>query len=323
MPSELKTAFSHPEARAKALSGDAARDRISLRDHIVDADIGAFEDERGVTQRLSFNLVVELFEAGRDAHDDVDQILSYDVLIDAVETALSETRLALLETLAERVAALVLAQPRAARVFVRIEKLDRGNGALGVEIMRDAERAGAQATPAGPQTAPTHAQATLQIVYLGAPAQDITPDENTPVTAQQALLDAAARHDGPVVIVTAPHDMDRPETADQTAQEVIALLAMDQAAWALAGLAPELTVRSNRTELDWAIDKGLVSVWAPSKMIRDAVPAVSGGAQNMADWLCDQLGVAQITVIGAADARFNTPARHEDAGALSRGEATL
>ena len=54
---------------------------------------------------------------------------------------LSEERLNLLETLAERVAERILLAPQAQRVFVRIEKLDRGPGNLGVEIVRSKSRA--------------------------------------------------------------------------------------------------------------------------------------------------------------------------------------
>jgi len=42
----------------------------------------------------------------------------------------------MLETLAERIAAVVLAHARAADVTVRIEKLDVGSGTMGVEIRR-------------------------------------------------------------------------------------------------------------------------------------------------------------------------------------------
>ena len=68
--------------------------------------------------------------------DDVDQVISYDTITEAIEAELAAERVNLLETLAERVAHRCLADPRAVRVFVRIEKLDRIPGALGVEIVR-------------------------------------------------------------------------------------------------------------------------------------------------------------------------------------------
>ena len=59
MTSEIRLAFEHPDARSKAGAPEIA-DRISLRDHIVEVDIGAFQQERGKTQRVCFNIVVEV-----------------------------------------------------------------------------------------------------------------------------------------------------------------------------------------------------------------------------------------------------------------------
>ena len=46
--SEIRQAFAHPEARAAATAEAAPYDRISLRDHVVEVEIGAFQAERGV-----------------------------------------------------------------------------------------------------------------------------------------------------------------------------------------------------------------------------------------------------------------------------------
>ena len=82
-------------------------DRIALRDHVIEAEIGAFQAERGVRQRLRFTLVADL--ARRVAEDDdVDHVLSYDVLVEAVEAAMAGPRRDLLETVAEDAAAHVL-----------------------------------------------------------------------------------------------------------------------------------------------------------------------------------------------------------------------
>ena len=81
-------------------------------------------------------MVVEVQPLSDEIDDDVDRILSYDRVTEAIEAALSEERLNLLETLAERVAERILLAPQAQRVFVRIEKLDSGPGNLGVEIVR-------------------------------------------------------------------------------------------------------------------------------------------------------------------------------------------
>ena len=129
MTNEIRLAFAHPLERSEA-SSTKVLDRISLRDHVVEVEIGAFQTERGTTQRICFNVVVEVKPAGQ-AVDDVDRILSYDKVTDAISYELELERLNLLETLAERVAERVLLEPQALRIFVRIEKLDRGPGALG------------------------------------------------------------------------------------------------------------------------------------------------------------------------------------------------
>ena len=60
MTSDIRLAFAHPEERSVASAGADPRDRISLRDHVVEVEIGAFQKERGHTQRVMFNVVVEV-----------------------------------------------------------------------------------------------------------------------------------------------------------------------------------------------------------------------------------------------------------------------
>ena len=69
---------------------------------------------------------------------------------------LAAERLNLLETLAARVAERILAEPQAMRVFVRVEKLDRGPGALGVEIVRARAEAPLRAVQADGSEAALH-----------------------------------------------------------------------------------------------------------------------------------------------------------------------
>ena len=93
MNDETRLAFAHPLERAKASSISTQYDRISLRDHIVEVEIGAFQLERGVTQRVSFNIVVEVQPIEQPILDDVDRILSYDRLTEAIAIELGAERL--------------------------------------------------------------------------------------------------------------------------------------------------------------------------------------------------------------------------------------
>jgi dihydroneopterin aldolase len=253
VPSEIHLAFAHPSERAAASSADL-RDRISLRDHVVEVEIGAFQAERGTTQRVRFNVVVEVRSQSEPLDDDVDRILSYDKVTEAISDALAQERLNLLETLAERVAERILAHPMALRTFVRIEKLDRGPGALGVEIVRarDAVQAVGDANPEAPR-----------IVHLSNDA--IASDH---VTKWLAQLEHGHR---PVILCVGAPDLQAPVASHPLSQRRVDLLAIEQNAWVLAARVPHCKVVHSRTELDWAMRNGQTCIWAPSKIVLDAV----------------------------------------------------
>lgn len=113
----------------------AVRDRIFVRDFVVPVRIGAYAHERGRLQRVRFNVDVAVRRAPHPI-EDMRDVLSYDIITDGIRMVAAQQDIALLETLAERVAAVVLAHARAAGVTVRAEKLDVGSGTVGVEIRR-------------------------------------------------------------------------------------------------------------------------------------------------------------------------------------------
>lgn len=233
-------------------------DRIHLRDHVVAADIGAFQSERGNPQRLRFNLTVELRGQPAGLDDQVDSVLSYDVLTRAVSVALADQRYNLVETLAEKIASEVLAHPAAARIEVCVEKLDRGPGALGITISRNAGLVAAE-KPKPPVT----------VLLWTAPA---------------------AIPGGAVVIVPDAPRLPLPQGDSRR----IALLALDQAAWALAGKLG-LEVVESRTEMDDAIISGRPVVWAPTRL---AVDMDGAGADPLvlAGRLAERLGAGNIEI---------------------------
>lgn len=282
MTTDTHLAFAHPEERAAASADAGPRDRISLRDHIVVADIGAFQQERGVPQRLRFNVVVEVRPAA-GIEDDVDRILSYDRLVEAIAAELAAERLNLLETLAERVAERILAEPQAMRAFVRIEKLDIGPYALGVEIVRSrAEAPVRRADDSAVQPMVVH----LDNAALAAP--DLT-----------ARLTAWEAQGFPLVLTVGLPDLPRPATGHGPTQRRIDLLAIEQNAWALAARDPRCVVVATRTEIDWAIKHGKTVVWAPSKLVLDAVDGPQGRAPGaLALWLAETLAAARLVVCG-------------------------
>lgn len=286
MTSDTALAFAHPEERALASAPADPRDRISLRDHVVSADIGAFQQERGHGQRLRFNVVVEVRPAPAPLDDDVDRILSYDRITEAIAAELAAERLNLLETLAEKVAERILAEPQAMRVFVRIEKLDRGPGALGVEIVRS--RASAPVAAEGQGTALHPVVAWLSNAAIH--ADDLS-----------ARLDRLAAGGAPVILSVGMPEGAVPETGQKPTQRRIDLLAIEQNAWVLAARDRRCVVVASRTEIDWAMRNGRMVVWAPSKIVLDAVDGPKVPARNsvaLSLWLAEQLAADRLELHG-------------------------
>lgn len=110
-------------------------DRIFVHDFVLPMRIGTYARERDIEQNVRFSVDVGIARASevpRAMHD----VLSYDIITDSIRMIAARGHVALVEALAEEVAAEVLAHPRAATVTVRVEKLDTGSGSVGVEIAR-------------------------------------------------------------------------------------------------------------------------------------------------------------------------------------------
>ena len=288
MSDDIRLAFAHPEERAEASASADPRDRISLRDYVVEVDIGAFQQERGQKQRLRFNVVVETRPHPAPLADDVDLILSYDRITEAISAELAEERLNLLETLAEKVAERVLAEPQAMRAFVRIEKLDRGPGALGVEIVRARAEKPLRAVQSNGDLAALHPL----VAYL---------DNATIASSDLAqVLDGLEARGLPLILAVGLPDHPLSSTGHGPTQRRIDLLAIEQNAWALAARDPRCVVVATRTEIDWAMKHGKTIVWAPSKLVLDAVDGPTSRAPvALALWLAETLAADRLVLRGA------------------------
>ena len=293
--SDSALAFGHPQERAEASATADPRDRISLRDHIVEAEIGAFQKERGHKQRLRFNIVIEVRPTPQPLEDDVDRILSYDRITESIATELATERLNLLETLAEHLAERLRAEPQAMRAFIRIEKLDVGPYALGVEIVRS--RAEVPLRDGDEALHPLVVFFDNDTIH----APDLT-----------ARIDALLAPGVPAIFCTGLPDLARPQTGHRPTQRRVDLLAIEQNAWVLAARDPRCVVVSSRTEIDWAIKRGRSVVWAPSKLVLDAVD----GPQTrdpvaLALWLAEEMAAKELILHGdvSVPAGSRIPAR--------------
>ncbi|WP_270727924.1 dihydroneopterin aldolase [Shimia sp. Alg240-R146] len=291
MTNEIRLAFAHPSERSEAMADGVPLDRISLRDHIVEVEIGAFQAERGTTQRVCFNVVVEVRPISAPVDDDVDRILSYDRVTDAIAFELAAERLNLLETLAARVADRILLEPQAMQVFVRIEKLDRGPGALGVEIVRSRTAHLAPVEEIEEEAAPHP-----RVVYVSNAAMA--------VAHLTGWIDQLEAKGAPLIFCVGMPDIDVTQTGHVMTQRRVDLLAIEQNAWCLAARDERCVVVATRTELDWAMKNGQICVWAPSKIVLDSVEGPGDVAQTdglaLSQWFAAEMDALQLCVIGEA-----------------------
>ena len=131
-----KPAGAPPEA---TLRGES---RILVRDLMLDARIGLHQHERIARQRIRINLDLAVADNG-PIDDDYDKVVCYGELVTGVRHVVGAGHVNLVETLAERIAAMCLSDPRVLSARVRVEKLDVFPEAesVGVEIERFRRRA--------------------------------------------------------------------------------------------------------------------------------------------------------------------------------------
>jgi dihydroneopterin aldolase len=123
-------------------------DRVFVRDFVVSAEIGAYDFERAIRQRVVFD-VEALVRRGGAHPDDMRSIFSYDLILDAIRLAVGRGHVDFVETLAEEVAAVLLQHARVRSVRVNLRKLDVIEGEVGIEIRRERASGSADTRPVG------------------------------------------------------------------------------------------------------------------------------------------------------------------------------
>jgi dihydroneopterin aldolase len=115
-------------------------DKIFLDELKVDTVIGIWEWERRIRQTVVIDLEMSADIARAAATDDVADTLNYKSVAKRIQSFVAESSFQLVETLAERVAAIIREEFDVAWVKVRVNKPGaiRGSKAVGVSIERGA-----------------------------------------------------------------------------------------------------------------------------------------------------------------------------------------
>lgn len=119
----------------EAAGDDVPVDLVLVEDFVLPVFIGAYASERDAPQDVRFAVTASVMRTGRAA-EDMRDVFSYDLITDGIRMLAGAGHVALAETLAERIAAMVLSHPRVTKVMVRVQKLQTGSGVVGVEIER-------------------------------------------------------------------------------------------------------------------------------------------------------------------------------------------
>ncbi len=113
--------------------------RVFVRDMEIMASVGIFEVEQRYEQRIILSLDLDVADTYDGVSERITDVLDYSRIVRDAELLVQSSHFKLIETLAERIAAQCLADPRVLAATVRIEKPDiiPGCRSVGIEIRRD------------------------------------------------------------------------------------------------------------------------------------------------------------------------------------------
>jgi dihydroneopterin aldolase len=100
------------------------RRRVFVRDLVLQARIGVHAHEKLGRQRLRINIVLDVQPPDGPVNDDLRNVVCYDEIVSAVRSLCDAGHIQLVETLAERIMEICLADERVRRAEVTLEKLD-------------------------------------------------------------------------------------------------------------------------------------------------------------------------------------------------------
>lgn len=119
--------------------------RMFIRDLVLAASIGVYSHEHEQRQRVRINVELAVRDDGAQnlsrpavGADDLARVVDYEAIVNHIRALVTSGHIQLVETLAERLASVCLADDRVRRVRVRVEKLDvfADAASVGVEIER-------------------------------------------------------------------------------------------------------------------------------------------------------------------------------------------
>lgn len=115
----------------------SAPNTLLVRDILLHCQIGIYPDEQGRGQRVRVSIEIDV-DLPAPEQDGINEVLNYERFVNGTKKIAAAGHINVVETLAERIAAMVLASAHTIAVRVSVEKLDvyPDVGAVGVRIER-------------------------------------------------------------------------------------------------------------------------------------------------------------------------------------------
>lgn len=107
--------------------------QVFVRGLMVRARIGVHDHERRGGQRVRLDIELDVVDS-RDHGDRLDNVVCYQTIVEGVRAILAQGHISLVETLAEKIAAMALADARVVAARIRVEKPDVIADAEGVGV---------------------------------------------------------------------------------------------------------------------------------------------------------------------------------------------
>jgi dihydroneopterin aldolase len=130
---------SRPSGTARTSADTTRLRRVFVRDLELMASVGVYEMEKRYEQRVIVSVDLLVVDDYDGASDSLSAVLDYGAVVSGIRAIVEGGHTNLLETLAERIAARCLGDPRVTRAVVRLEKPDivPGCRTVGIEIVCD------------------------------------------------------------------------------------------------------------------------------------------------------------------------------------------
>ncbi|MBT4770453.1 MAG: dihydroneopterin aldolase [Rhodospirillaceae bacterium] len=115
--------------------------RVFVRDLTLTGLIGIHDFEHETPQRVRFNIDLQAEDTCASAADRIENVVSYEEIVNGVKALFARGHVGLVETLAEDIAVLCLEDTRVRSVRIRVEKLDviAETESVGIEIERSVQ----------------------------------------------------------------------------------------------------------------------------------------------------------------------------------------